>query len=104
MYQLIVPDINELVFYRMRYYLISSSLMLMLTIAVFFFILRLMRNQRLYAHARISFTSNMTHELKTPVATVAIALESIMENKMENDLLQCGAIWKSAGTSLNALI
>ncbi|WP_158798841.1 sensor histidine kinase KdpD [Pedobacter sp. L105] len=84
-YQLVVPAIDGLVLYRMRYYLISSCLMLLLTGAVFIFILRLMHNQRLYAQARLSFTSNMTHELKTPVATVAIALESIMENHLEND-------------------
>jgi len=85
MYQLVVPSLNKLVFYRMRYYLASSIFMLLLTIAVFIFILRLMRNQRLYTQARVSFTSNMTHELKTPVATVSIALESIIENHMEND-------------------
>ena len=85
MYQLVVPSLTNLVLYRMRYYLISSCFMLLLTGAVFLFILRLMRNQRLYAQARVSFTSNMTHELKTPVATVAIALESIIENHMEND-------------------
>ena len=84
-FQLIVPSVDRLVIYRMRYYLISSCFMLLLTGAVFFFILRLMHNQRLYAQARLSFTSNMTHELKTPVSTVAIALESIIENHLEND-------------------
>ena len=84
-YQLIVPTINQAILYRMRYYVLSSCFMLLLTGAVFFFILRLMHNQRLYAQARVSFTSNMTHELKTPVSTVAIALESIMENHLENN-------------------
>ena len=85
MYQLVVPSINGLVIYRMRYYLLSSLFMVLLTIAVFIFILRLMRNQRIYAQARVAFTSNMTHELKTPVATVSLALETIMENNLEND-------------------
>lgn len=84
-YQLVVPHINGLVLYRMRYYMLSSCFMILLTGAVFYFILRLMRNQRLYAEARIAFTSNMTHELKTPVATVAVALESITKYHLADD-------------------
>ncbi|WP_316744262.1 HAMP domain-containing sensor histidine kinase [Pedobacter antarcticus] len=84
-YQLVVANLDWAVLYRMRYYVLSSFFMLLLTGAVFFFILRLMRNQRLYAQARVSFTSNMTHELKTPVSTVAIALESIIENRLEDN-------------------
>jgi signal transduction histidine kinase len=107
MYQLIVPSVNELIFYRMRYYLISSCFMIILTTAVFFFMLRLMRNQRLYTQARVSFTSNMTHELKTPVATVSIALETIMESHLENDpktLRNYLAISRSELRRLNLMI
>ena len=85
MYQLVIPSIRGLIIYRMRYYLLSSFIMLLLTVAVFLFILRLMNNQSVYTQARLSFTNNMTHELKTPVATIAIALESIIENNMESD-------------------
>lgn len=76
-YQLLVTTVDSFVWYRMRYYLLSSLLMVILTGAAFYFIIRLMHNQRLYADARVAFTSNMTHELKTPIATVALALESI---------------------------
>jgi hypothetical protein len=69
-YQLVVPSINGLVFYRMRYYLISSLLMLLLTGLAFIFLFRVMRTQRLYTQARMAFTGNMTHELKTPVAVL----------------------------------
>jgi len=76
-YQLILPTIDYIVWYRMRYYLASSVLMVLLTCTAFYFILRLLRNQQLYADAKADFTSNMTHEFKTPIATVSVALESI---------------------------
>ncbi len=84
-YQLIIPRLNGTVIYLMRYYLLSSVLMVMFTGFAFYFLLRLIRNQRLYTDAKIAFTSNMTHEFKTPVATVAVALESIIKYNLAND-------------------
>lgn len=84
-YQLLVPNIKATVLYSMRYYLLSSVMMLLLTVAAFYVLLRLMRNQKLYAAARQAFTSNMTHELKTPVATVSVALESIEKYDLIHD-------------------
>jgi signal transduction histidine kinase len=84
-YQLVVPSINGQVISGMRIYLISSCFMILLTGAVFYFILRSMRNQELYAQARQAFAGNMTHELKTPVATVSVALESIIRYGLSND-------------------
>ncbi|WP_343521885.1 HAMP domain-containing sensor histidine kinase [Pedobacter sp.] len=76
-YQLVVPTITWLIIYQMKYYLISSFMMLVLTAAAFYLLIRLMKKQQLYAQAKISFTSNMTHELQTPISTIAVALESI---------------------------
>lgn len=84
-YQLAISSIDSLVWYRMRYYLVSSTLMILLTCAAFYFILRLLRKQQLYADARADFTSNMTHEFKTPIATVAVALESITKYNLAKD-------------------
>lgn len=84
-YQLVIPSIDSLVWYRMRYYLASSVLMILLTCAAFYFIIRLLRKQQLYADARADFTSNMTHEFKTPIATVAVALESITKYNLAKD-------------------
>lgn len=76
-YQLVVPSIDGVVIYRMRYYLISSTLMLLLTGLAFVFLFRTIRSQRMYAQARIAFTGNMTHELKTPVSVIEAALDAI---------------------------
>lgn len=67
-YQLIVPSVTKTVIYRMRYYFISSLLMILLTGLAFWFLFKVMRSERLYTRARLAFTGNMTHELKTPVA------------------------------------
>ena len=84
-YQLSLSYINNVVWYRMRYYVASSLLMILLTCTAFYFILRLLRNQQLYADAKADFTSNMTHEFKTPIATVSVALESINKYNLVND-------------------
>lgn len=76
-YQLVIPSITWLIVFQMRYYLISSFLMLFLTAAAFYLLIRLMKNQQLYAQAKLAFTSNMTHELQTPISTISVALESI---------------------------
>lgn len=81
-YQGIVLNISGLVWYRMRYYVLSSVALVLLTGLAFFFMLDLLRKQRLYADAKLSFVNNMTHELKTPLSTVSVALESIVKYQL----------------------
>ncbi|NHA05817.1 HAMP domain-containing histidine kinase [Mucilaginibacter sp. HC2] len=78
-YQLVVMQLNSAVFYQMRYYLISALTMIVLTFLAFVFLIKLIRNQKLYSDAKATFTNNMTHEFKTPVATISIAIESILK-------------------------
>ncbi len=84
-YQLVVQSINNVVFYRMRYYLLSSLLMLLLTGAAFIFLFRMIRTQRMYTQARIAFTGNMTHELKTPVSVIEAALDAITRYQLTRE-------------------
>lgn len=84
-YQFVVPSINKVIIYRMRYYLISSFLMLLLTSLAFLVLFRLMRSQRLYTQARLAFTGNMTHELKTPVSVIEAALDAVSRYQLTRD-------------------
>jgi len=84
-YQLVVQSIDNVVFYRMRYYLFSTLLMFLLTCAAFVFLFRVIKSQRMYTQARISFTGNMTHELKTPVSVIEAALDAITRYRLSSD-------------------
>ncbi|OMP79192.1 sensor histidine kinase KdpD [[Flexibacter] sp. ATCC 35208] len=106
-FQLVVPSLRGIVFYQMRYYLLSSFLMLLLTGAAFYFVFRLLKHQHIYAQARIAFTSNMTHELKTPVAVMEAALDAITRYQLTADpekLLQYINISKTELHRLNMMI
>lgn len=84
-YQLVVSSIDGVVLFRMRYYLLSSLLMLLLTGAAFIFLFRFIRSQQMYTQARIAFAGNMTHELKTPVSIIEAALDAITRYQLAND-------------------
>ncbi len=84
-YQLVLVSLDRYVWYRIRYYTVSSLLMILLTCAAFYYVLRLFQKQKLYADAKADFTNNMTHEFKTPIATVSIALESISKYGLANN-------------------
>ncbi|WP_052496562.1 sensor histidine kinase [Pedobacter lusitanus] len=83
--QLVVDSVTQVVWFKMGYFLLSSVLMIGLTGIAFYFIFKLMISRRLYADARVAFISNMTHEIKTPIATVALALESISKYELTKD-------------------
>ncbi len=69
---------------------IILSLLLLATIFLAFrSILRYAKKQQALLHMKNDFIQNMTHELKTPVATVSIALEAIQNFKAsENETMR----------------
>jgi two-component system phosphate regulon sensor histidine kinase PhoR len=57
--------------------LLLSVLLITLTIASFLFIYRNLVTQQRLADIKNDFISNITHELKTPIATVNVAIEAL---------------------------
>jgi signal transduction histidine kinase len=102
-YQLVVQSTDGVVFYRMRYYLLSTLLMLILTGAAFIFLFRVIRSQRMYTQARIAFTGNMTHELKTPVSVIEAALDSITRYHLSSEPVRLETYLHISKTELHRL-
>ncbi len=70
---------------RMGWLLGCSLLLLLLTSGCFVFMLRTILRQKKLSDIKNDFINNMTHELKTPIATVTAAVEALLHFGALND-------------------
>ncbi len=70
---------------RMGWLLGCSLLLLLLTTGCFVFMLRTILRQKRLSDIKNDFINNMTHELKTPIATVTAAVDALLNFGVLND-------------------
>ncbi|NQV02003.1 MAG: hypothetical protein HQ542_05120 [Bacteroidia bacterium] len=78
-------------------------ILLLLTGAAFVISFRSLKNQILLNRIRSDFMSNITHELKTPVATVKVALEALRNFNMQSDPAVTADYLEMASREMNRL-
>lgn len=84
-YQLVFPDIRNYLYQEMRFQIAGSVLMILVLIIAFVFMYYTLRRQKRLGDMKNEFISNITHELKTPIATVHVALEALKDfNALED--------------------
>ncbi|WP_080057951.1 sensor histidine kinase [Spirosoma aerolatum] len=71
------PSPSSYLLGRMGWLLGSSVFLLLLTTGSFLFMLSTILRQKKLAEVKNDFINNMTHELKTPIATVTAAIEAM---------------------------
>ena len=88
---------------QMKWLLISSFLLIGITIFCYAYTVKTLLSQQKLAELKNDFVNNMTHELKTPIATINIAAEAIqgfnLSKVSTNEYL--GIIRQQAGNLAN---
>ncbi len=81
----VVPEYKKLVF-RQSYWELSGAIIFTLFIMfVFFLTVGTMINQRKLSEIKGDFINNMTHEFKTPLATISLAVDALNNEKVLKD-------------------
>ena len=79
------PNIQAIVLKRILGGILISTLLVLAVIGALFYLLSTIKKQKQLAELKNDFISNITHEFKTPIATIHAALEGITDfNVLKN--------------------
>jgi two-component system phosphate regulon sensor histidine kinase PhoR len=79
------PDERNLILMRMVYWIILSVVFAIILIIGFPYSLYIFNRQKKVSGMKSDFINNMTHEFKTPIATISLASEMLMKKSIQDD-------------------
>lgn len=82
---IVVPHVRNEVWKQMFWMLIGAIIFTCIIFAAFFITIRALLNQKKLSEIKSDFINNMTHEFKTPLATISLAVDALKNEKVAND-------------------
>ena len=82
---IVVPSIKKIVTRDLRPWIIISVLFTLIIFTAFFLTVRTMLRQKKVSEIKNDFINNMTHEFKTPLATISLAVDALKNEKVQSD-------------------
>lgn len=80
-----LDDKNGRVWLEIRWMIILSLIFILVILSVFIFSIRLVIKHKKISQIKSDFINNMTHEFKTPLATISLAADSIVHPNIIHD-------------------
>ena len=79
-------NIAKTIFKRIFTGILISTLLVLVVISCLFYLLKIIKHQKQLSEVKNDLISNITHEFKTPISTISVALESIKNfNEVEHN-------------------
>lgn len=82
---LYLPGKNNFIFRSLAFMLSGSLFFTLVIILIFGFTIRIIYKQKKISEIKSDFINNMTHEFKTPIATISLAADTISNPKVMSD-------------------
>jgi two-component system phosphate regulon sensor histidine kinase PhoR len=83
--EVLVLDWKQVAIQSLRVRFLTSILFTIIIIAAFFLTVRTMLRQKKLGEIKNDFINNMTHEFKTPLATISLAVDAMKNEKVLSD-------------------
>jgi two-component system, OmpR family, phosphate regulon sensor histidine kinase PhoR len=81
----IIPYQSSIIWRSMRWFIAGAVLFTLIITAAFFITIRTLLRQKKLSEIKSDFINNMTHEFKTPLATISLAVDALRNEKVVND-------------------
>ena len=104
---LIIYDIHGFVLRSVSWMILVAILFTLIIIAAFYLTIRTILTQKKLSEMKTDFINNMTHELRTPLATISIAVDTLKNEKIignRDQLLSIGQIIKTENSRMNTQV
>jgi two-component system phosphate regulon sensor histidine kinase PhoR len=82
---IIVPHQKGLIWREMIWFIMGAILFTIIITTAFFITVRTLLKQKKLSEIKSDFINNMTHEFKTPLATISLAVDALKNEKVSGD-------------------
>lgn len=80
-----VPVYKKQVLASLKWVFIGAAVFMLIIIAAFYVTVKTLVNQRKLSEIKSDFINNMTHEFKTPLATISLAVDALRNERVQSD-------------------